>query len=157
MRMMALRPSRRGFALIEVVMGGLLLGIGLAVIISLATRSLLMQTDGEKRLTASWLADELLTMVLVEGPVNYRKLYDSHGGFAPPFEEFGYDVLLEDQGIGLPFRVTATVNWPSGAGYAQVQVQTLISDRGGDPNQPRAPYEVVDRVNRWYELYEKQK
>ncbi len=147
----------RGVALVEVIIGGVLLGIGLAVIISLATRSLRTQTDGEKHLTASWLADELLNMVLIEGPGNYPKLFDTHGRCDPPFDEFEYDINVEDQGIGLPFRVTASVGWEATIGVRQVQVQTLISDRGREPNGPRVPYEFVDRNNRWYEIYEKQK
>jgi hypothetical protein len=139
-------------ALIDVIVGGVLLAIGLSVVISLATRSLKTQTDGEKRLIASWLADELLTMVLVEGPVDYPKLYDNHGYCAYPFDEFEYDIDIEDRGVNATFRVTATVSWPSGADYQQIQVQTLIADRGGDPNQPRAPAVPVDRAERWYEL-----
>jgi hypothetical protein len=143
---------RRGVALIDVILGGVLLAIGLAVVISLATRSLRSQTDGEKRLIASWLADELLTTVLVEGPINYPKLYDNHGQCESPFGEFEYDVHIEDQGLNAPFRVTASLSWPSGAGYQSVQVQTLIAERGGDPYQPRAPLEPVDRLDRWYEV-----
>ena len=41
-------PRRRGFALVDVIIGGMLLSIGLAAIISMATRALKMQTDGEK-------------------------------------------------------------------------------------------------------------
>lgn len=145
----------RGVALVDVIIGGVLLAVGLAVIISLATRSLRTQTDGEKQLIASWLADEYLSMVLVEGPVNYPKLYDNHGHCEPPFEEFEYDVNIEDRGLHLPFRVLATISWPSGRGNRQVQVQTLISERGGDPYQPRAPLEPVDRIDRWYEYEEK--
>lgn len=149
--------QRRGIALVDVLIGGVLLSIGLGVIISLSTRALRTQTDSEKLLTASWLADEFLNMVLIEGPVNYPKLYDSHGQCQPPFEVFEYDVMIEDQGLGVPLRVTATVYWEGAAGLRHVQVQTLISDRGTEPNELRAPYEPVDRVNRWYEMYEKQR
>jgi hypothetical protein len=149
--------ARRGIALVDVIIGGVLLSMGLAVVISLSARSLRTQTDSEKQLTAAWLADEFLNMVLVEGPVNYPKLYDSHGRCAPPFEEFEYDVLIEDQGMGVPLRVTSTVYWEGAGGLRNVQVQTLIGDRGIEPNELRAPYETVDRINRWYEIYEKQK
>ena len=149
--------SRRGIALVDVIIGGVLLSMGLAVVISLSTRALRTQTDSEKLLTASWLADEFLSMVLIEGPVNYPKLYDAHGRCSPPFEEFEYDVLIEDQGVGVPLRVTATVYWEGPAGLRNVQVQTLIADRGTEPNELRAPYEPVDRINRWYEMYEKQR
>lgn len=145
------RPRHAAFALIDVIIGTVVLGIGLTVVISLAARSLKTQSDGEKRITASWLADELLATVLMEGPVAYPKMYDNHGFFTYPFEEFEFDVFIEDQGLSVPHRVTATIGWNGAAGPQQIQVQTLISERGGDPNQPRAPLEPVDRMARWYE------
>lgn len=148
-------PTRRGVALVDVIIGGVLLAVGLAVVISLAARALRTQTDGEKTMIASWLADEMLNMVLVEGPVNYRKSYDLHDNCGAPYSEFDYDIDIVDQGIDQPFRVTATISWPGGTGRRQVQVQTLISERGGDPFQPRAPLEIVDRNNRWYEMQNK--
>jgi hypothetical protein len=143
--------SRRGIALMDVMVGTVMLAIGLAVVISLATRSLRTQTAGEKRLVASWLADEMLSMVVVEGPVNYPKLYDNSGQFDYPFEEFDYDLYIEDRGVNAPFLVTAVIRWPGAAGQDQIQVQTLISERGGEPDQPRAPLEPVDRMGRWYD------
>ena len=58
----------RGLALIDVIIGSSMLAIGLAVIISMSSRSLIRQGDAERQITASWLADELLTMALVVGP-----------------------------------------------------------------------------------------
>jgi len=145
----------RGIALFDAIIGSMLLAVGLAVVISLTTRSLRTQSDGERQMTAAWLADEYLNMVLVEGPVDYPKLYDNSGYCEYPFEEFQYDVNIEDQGIHLPFRVTATIRWPGSSGERSVQVQTLISERGGDPNQPRAPKEMVDRLARWDDIDKK--
>src|SRR5688572_17688098 len=116
----------RGMALIDVIVGGMLLAISLAVVISLATRSLAMQTDGEKRLIASWIADECLNMVLIEGPINYPRLYDNSATCDYPFDQFEYDIYIEDQGVNAPHRVTATVRWPSGTSYQEIKVQTLI-------------------------------
>lgn len=149
-------PTRRGFALVDVIIGGVLLGVGLAAVISLSAQALRSQTDGEKQMIASWLADEYLSLVLVEGPVNYRKAFDLNGRCDPPFDEFDYDVNIEDLGIGVPMRVTATIRWDGAGGDRQVQVQTLLADRGVEPNGPRAPYEFIDRLNRWYDIYEQQ-
>ena len=150
---MPFRPTRHrsGFALIDVIIGGVLLGIGLAVVITITTRSLHTQTNGEHRLVAAWLADELLNMVLVEGPIEYPQLYDTHGRFDPPFEAFQYDLDIEDNGLGEPFSVTAGIRWESGRGYSRIQVETLIAPRLGDPIQPRAPIEPIDRESRYYD------
>lgn len=142
---------RRGVALIDVIIGSVILAIGLAVVITISTRSLRRQTDGEKQLTASWLADELLNMVLVEGPVDYPKLHDVSDRFLYPFEEFSYDVAIEDLGPEQPFLVTATVYWDGASSERQIQVQTSISERGGDPYQPRIPLAPVDRDARWHD------
>ena len=56
---------RKGIALIDVIIGSVMLAVGLAVVISMSSRSLLRQSNAERQITASWLADELLTMALV--------------------------------------------------------------------------------------------
>ena len=144
-------PVRRGVALMDAILGGVMLGIGLAVILSLASRSVAMQTHGAKQITASWLADDLLSMVLVEGPVEYPRQYATHGRFDVPFENYEFSVDIEDIGLRQPFLVTATVRWPHGGDYRDVQVQTYIAERLGDPLQPRAPVEPIDRIARYYD------
>jgi len=146
------RSGRRGIALLDVIIGSVMLGVGLAVVISLSSRSLARQTDGEKRMVAGWLADELLSMVLVEGPINYGRQYDTTGRFYPPFEDYHYDVDIREMGVGQPFRVTATVGWYTSAyGGENVSIQTYIAERLGDPVQPRAPEERIDREQIHYE------
>ncbi|HRP63439.1 MAG TPA: hypothetical protein PK400_09120 [Phycisphaerales bacterium] len=144
-------PNRRGMALLDVIVGTVMLGIGLAVVVSISSRSLAGQRDGEMRMVATWLADELLSMVLVEGPVDYRKLYDLNGSFYPPFEDYAFDITIEDIGIGQPFRVTAKVSWLTGRAVQSIEVQAYIAERGGDPFEPRAPKEWLDREGRHYE------
>ena len=143
------RHRRRGVALLDALVGGAMLGVGLAVVLSVTSRSLSTQTDGEKRLAAAWLADELLTMVLVEGPDDYPLLYDTSGSFSSPFEEFTYDVGIESLGRGAPYRVSAVVRWTDRERDA-IRVETLIALRNGEPDQPREPLERVDRFARYY-------
>lgn len=144
-----MRRRRRGVALMDAIIGGVMLGVGLAVMLTLGTRSVAMQTDGQKRITASWLLDELLSMVVVEGPVFYPQLYATSGRFDPPFDDYDYDVSIEDIGLRKPFRVTATVRWAHGSSDRQVQAQTFIAQRLGDPLPPRAPLEPIDRLGRY--------
>ena len=142
--------SPRGIALVDVIIGSVLLAIGLAVVISMTARAMAMQTDGEKQLTASWLADELLNMVLVEGPVEYPKLHDTSDRFDAPFDDYEFDVGIEDLGPYQPFRVTATIRWANGHGVRQIQAQTLIAERGGDPQmEHREPLDPIDREERY--------
>ena len=143
--------SRRGIALMDVILGSLMLGIGLTVIVSLASRSISLQAQSQRQLTAAWLVDELLAMVLVEGPVVYPKLYATDGRFDFPFEDYEYEVRIEDIGLRQPFRVTAVVRWPHSGEYRQVEAQTFIAERQGDPNQVRMPVEPIDRIGRYYD------
>jgi hypothetical protein len=141
---------RRGMALFDALIGGVLLGTGLAVVLSITSRSLTMQTKGEARLTAAWLADELLAMVVVEGPDVYGRRHDLTARFAPPFETFTYEVTIEHLGRGAPYRVNAFVRW-SERPVDSVQVETLIALRGGDDEPLREPLEFVDRFERYYD------
>ncbi len=143
--------KRTGMALIDVIIGALLLGVGLAVILSLSSRSLASQTEGERIMVASWLADELLSMVLVEGPEDYRHLYDMDGWFYEPFDDYFYSVEIIDNGEGMAYTVTATVGWEQGRDTREIQIQAAIAARGGEPEQIREPYERLDREQRDYE------
>ena len=144
-------PLRRGVALMDAIIGGVMLGVGLAVVVSLASRAIATQAQSQHLLTAAWLADELLAMVLVEGPEVYPKLYATTGRLDFPFEDYEYEVHIEDIGLRLPFRVTASVRWPHGLDVRQAQAQTYITQRLGDPEQQRIPLEPIDRIGRHYD------
>jgi Tfp pilus assembly protein PilV len=148
-----MRGSRRGAALIDVIIGAIMLGIGLSVIISVSSRSLAMQNDGERRMVAAWLADELLNHVVIEGPEEYRRNVDLRGEYGAPFEGYSYEVQIEDIGLNMPFRVTVTVSWPSGRAMQQVQVQTLIAEKRGEmfEEHRREPDVMLDREQWHYE------
>jgi hypothetical protein len=152
MRMVrARRIRRRGIVLMDVIVAGLMLGAGLAVMMSLASRTLSEQAEGQKQVEAAWLADELLAMVEVEGPVFYPQLYPTSGRCDPPFEDFEYEVTIEDIGLRKPMRVTAVIRWAHGRGVRQIAAQTYIAERLGDPMEPRAPLEPIDRLGRYYD------
>ncbi len=141
----------RGVALMDAIIGGVMLGVGLAVVVSLASRSIAIQAQSQHLLTAAWLVDELLAMVLVEGPQDYPKLYATSGRFEFPFEDYEYEVHIEDIGLRQPYKVTASVRWPHGDDFRQAQAQTYIAQRLGDPDQTRIPVEPIDRIARHYD------
>lgn len=147
-----LAMRRRGYALIDAIVAGIVLAIGLAAVISLSARALALQRAGEVELIAANLLDELLATVLMEGPTDFREMYDTFGRYGPPFEDYDFAVLLEDRGRGNTFRVTASVRHrPTNADFS---AQTFIAERGGeDPNPVRQPPEPIDREARYDELY----
>ena len=135
--------SRRGFALVDAIVAGILLAVGLAAIISLGSRALALQQRGEREIVAASLLDELLATVLMEGPADYVQLHPTSGQFDEPFGDFEYEVLIEDGSAGVPFKVTAVVRHASGCSFL---CETLIAPKLGDePDPPRAPLEPIDR------------
>jgi hypothetical protein len=142
---------RRGIVLLDAIIGGVVLGIGLSVVISLAGRSLSSQAEGERMISASWLLDELLAMVVVEGPDVYLQMHETSGQFDAPFDGFYYEVEFDDLGERFPYRVTAAVRWPSGFTMREARAQTYVARRLGDPVQLREPLEPVDREARYYD------
>jgi hypothetical protein len=144
---------RRGMMLMDVIIGSAMLAVGLAVVISMSSRSLARQSNAEHQVAASWLADETLAMVLVDGPDVFPKLNQTQGRFEPPFEAFSFQVDLSDEGEFLPVLATATVYWEAGGSTHSVAVETLVARRHGEP-PPRAPAEPVDREARYWEIIE---
>jgi hypothetical protein len=145
---------RKGLALIDVIIGSVMLAVGLAVVISMSSRSLLRQSNAERQITASWLADELLTMALVVGPDEYVKIYPDSGKFDPPYEEYSYEIQLGDDSLYEPVQTTATIFWDIYGTTHSISVETLIARRHGEPVD-RLPAETIDRDARYWEEIEK--
>ncbi|MCH2136740.1 MAG: hypothetical protein MK101_09185 [Phycisphaerales bacterium] len=141
---------RRGVVLLDVLVAALILAIGLAVTMSLASQSLIGQGVSERRITASWLADGLLSMVLAEGPERYSLRQPAEGRFDAPFTDYDFHVNIRAQGDWAPFEVTATVSWMERGGPMNVQVQTLVAPRQGDEDDWNnwRPQEPLDREAR---------
>ncbi|MSR18475.1 MAG: hypothetical protein EXS00_04780 [Phycisphaerales bacterium] len=145
--------ARRGFALMEVVIAGMILAVGLAGVVSIATRSLAMQQRGEREVASAALLDEILGLVLAEGPTDFPKLHDMSGKCDPPWSDFEYEVTIEDGGLGDPYEVMALVRDPTGREH---RVATRIAGRAGEePNPDRAPTTPLDRRARDEEAAEK--
>ena len=144
---------RNGLALVDVIIGSSMLAIGLAVVISMSSRSLIRQRNAEMQITASWLADELLATVLVVGPDEYEKTYPKSDHFDPPFEEFWYEIDLSDDAFYLPVETSATIFWSVGSSEHSLSIETLIARRHGEPVD-RLPVEAVDREQRYWEAIE---
>ena len=145
--------NRRGLALIDVIIGSAMLAIGLTVVISMSSRSLLNQSNAERQITASWLGDELLAMALVVGPDEYEKAYPDSGRFDPPFEQFSYEITFDGPSFFLPVDVQAKVFWDVAGTEHSVVLETVIARRHGEEID-REPVEPIDREARYWEEIE---
>ena len=139
------RRQRKGAILMEALLAGAILGIGLLTLVSITSRSLSRQQIGEHQIVAASLVDELLSMVLVEGPINYPKRNDLRGRFDPPFEDYEFQIEIDDQGQFEPFLVTATVRWTTNGRAHDAIVQTYIAERRATGDELREPGEPIVR------------
>lgn len=148
-----MRPRRHGVILLDVILAAIVLALGLTIIVSLSTQSLARQIEGEHRMTASWLADELLSLILVEGPVDYSNAHPDSGQFDAPFESYSWEVDIQHVGDWEPYIVNATIQWDARSGPASLTVNTRIAMRQGEEEEelPREPLEPLDRDARYYD------
>ena len=124
-----------GFALLDVLVGGIVLSIALTAIFGLSSRALSAQVLGEKRQQASMLLDLLLNQVLAIGPRDYSSTFSLNGTADAPFENFQYEITIDDEGIGHPYGVTATVWWYMGSRRYEETVETKIAQPENDDNE----------------------
>lgn len=152
------RPSQRlerAFALIEVLIAGIMVAIGLTAIITVGTRALALQQRGEREVVAASLLDEVLSRVLADGPDDFVRLQPGTGVFDRPFDDYEFEVVIADGGLGIPARVLARVFHPSTGGVWECE--TLIAIRtGDDPHPVRVPFEPIDREDRYRQLEEQE-
>lgn len=143
------RPrARRGFALMDAVLAGVLLSIGMVAVLTVGGQALTLQRRGEIDVRAAAALDELLSMVLTEGPVDFPDLHPTSGTFdaSSPYEGFRYQLEIDSGGAGVPALVRATLEHESGRRY---EIETMIAEkRGEEPDPIRTPYEPIDREAR---------
>jgi hypothetical protein len=143
------RRQRRGFALMDAVIAGVLLAIGMIAVLSVGGQAMTMQMRGEIDVRASAALDNLLSGVLTEGPEDYEQLYPLSGRFedGSGFEDFEFVLAIERGGPGVPARVTARVRHEEGREY---EIETSIAElRGEEPHPERLPPEPIDREARY--------
>jgi hypothetical protein len=139
---------RRGFALMDAVIAGILLAIGMVAVLSVAGQALALARRGEIDVRAAAALDELLAMVLTEGPRDFPDIHATSGTFeeGSPFADFSYTVRIDQGGSGVPAEIEAIVVHDTGRTYT---VKTRIAEkRGEEPDPVRAPAEPIDRATR---------
>lgn len=145
--MVSLRAtSRRAVALVDAVVGVVILGVSLTVILSLTGQAFRSLYLGEELQNAAMLADEQLNLVLARGPDDYAKTYPITGECDAPFERFSYSLKIEGQGDTAPYTVSCTITWASSTGKERSEVfSALIASRTLTNQIDRQPQEPVER------------
>lgn len=146
-----LRSAHRGFALMDAIIAGILLAIGMIAVLGVSGHALGLQRRGEIDIRAAAALDELLSLVLTEGPVDFGDLHPSRGRFeaGSPYDDFEYEITIAQGGAGVPAHVSVSLVHDSGRAYS---IETRIAEkRGEEPDPVREPYEPLDRAARWEE------
>ncbi len=140
------RTCNRGVVLVDVIVGTVILGIALAVILSLASGALTSQRNGRRLTVASMLLDEQLSLVLARGADDYKKQYETKGLCDAPFQEYNFELEFDGGSSGDPYLVTARINWLEGSRPRSLSCETMIAPRlGDDPDPDRQPPENENR------------
>ena len=126
------RAACRGSILVDVIVGSVILGLALTAMIGLVGRAISEQNGGEQLQTASMLIDEQLALVLARGPDNYATRFDTQGTCDAPFDQYRYELDIQERGGSNPYFVRATVFWDSGGKTRLASVETLIAARPGE-------------------------
>lgn len=144
------------FALVDMIVATIIVGVSLSVIVGLIGRALSSQKRGEELSVAAGLADESLQMVLARGPDDYARRFPVEGACEPPFQDYSYRLGFAGGGsVGAPYTVTCTISWGgvgrgvTARGGQSIIIQTLMASRNGGPeglaDPERRPEESVDR------------
>jgi len=145
-RVAPIPPLRRGMALMDVMVAGLVLSGALVAVLGIASRSLSAQVRGQQIEEASMVLDSLLNDVLAIGPSNYLKSGEMGGTVDSPFDQYTYRISIDDISPDQPFRVTARVSWETAGGEQTIEAQALIARRLGEkPDPDREPTQPVER------------
>lgn len=136
----------RGIALVDIVVGVVLLGIVVVTLLNLLSRAVSAQSMGEQMQTAAMLIDEQLNLVLARGPDNYASRFGTEGVCEAPFDTFRYRLTFTGGTGGEPYLVRATVAWDAGGVERSESIETLIAPRVGEDTDPiRKPDQMTER------------
>jgi hypothetical protein len=148
------RRARRGFALMDAIIAGVILSVGMLTVLSMGGQALALTRRGEIDVRAAAALDELLASVLTEGPIAFPDLHPLSGRFdgASPYADFTYGIEIEQGGSGVPALVRVTLVHETGRSY---DIETFVAEkRGEEPDPIRTPYEPIDREGRIAEKQE---
>jgi hypothetical protein len=133
--------------------GGILLAVGLAAILSLGARAMNLHQRGEREIIAAALLDDYLSTVLADGPKEFPDLHEMRGTCDAPFEDFDFLIEIDEGNSGVPYKVAVTVQH-TGTGDAWVIETYIAAKLGDDPDPVRTPPEPIDREQRYREQEE---
>src|SRR3990172_2733251 len=117
--------SRRALTLVEVLVASVLLGVGVAGLMSAATLGLRNQQRADHRAAALYLAHAKLAELEQVGAHVWMLGYPTQGTEASAGMLYEWTIRIEQQPVGKLFDVLVEVGW-SGPGAGQVELETWL-------------------------------
>lgn len=118
----------RGMTLIEVLVASVLLGAGVAGLISVATLAMRNQQHTELRATALCLAQEKLAEVELVGAHAWMLGHPTHGTRPIGGAVFTWTIRIEQLAVGELFSVQIELGWSGSGKGGSVELETWLND-----------------------------
>ena len=114
--------------LIEVLVASVLLGVGVAGLISAATLGLRNQQRSAQRVAALYVAQERLAQVELVGPHIWMLGHPTNGTTVRGRVAYDWTIRIEQQLAGELFAVHVEVRWFAPGGEGAVEIETWLND-----------------------------
>lgn len=135
------RHQRAALTLVEVLVSSVLLGVGVAGLLSVATLAMRNLQRSEHRAAALCLAQEKLAEVEVVGPHTWSTGHPLQGTQSQGTVTYGWTLTLDPLAAGELYSVLVEVRWSGPGGNGAVQLETWLNDYAAvtlePPAQPR--------------------
>lgn len=122
---------QRGMTLVESLVAAVILGVGVAGLISAAGMSLRNQQRFEQRSVAMALAQQKLAEIELTGADTWTVAGSSQGTEDRAGVSFNWTTKLEQQNLPTLYQVTVKVSWSGPMVSDSVELQTLLNGTGG--------------------------
>ena len=123
-----LRRVHPGLTLFEVLVAWVLLGVGVAGLLSVASLAMRNQQRVEQRTTALYLAQEKLAEVELFGPHVWMLGHPLEGTRPQSGVEYEWSLQIDQFAVGELFAVNVNVRWSTPGGGGAVSLETWLND-----------------------------
>jgi general secretion pathway protein I len=114
--------------LIEVLVASVLLGVGVAGLLSVASLAMRNQQKVERRAAALYLAREKLAEVELAGPHVWMLGQPAEGAREQGGVAYEWNIQIDQLAVGELFAVAVDVRWSAPGGSGAVDLETWLND-----------------------------
>lgn len=127
--MLNLRQCNKGFSLLEVMIALAIVAIALVSLLGLSNRSILVQGKIQNLTRATLLAQQIMSEQKINSGKQDLNWENQGEEFAPPFENYRWQVSYQETLISQVTQITVTVLWGLAEKNEQVQLVSFLPVR----------------------------